>query len=316
MIFFSDYAIESIFTWDDRKINLDRFLAKSINKADKFNECNKKIFELIQTLTKRFADKVKPFSINIVRILVTYVTSSQPSAYEKECATQTIFELVANNAMHDSVELDKLIVDVMNVLNQKKTTIRLQQHIYELLGLLSKLHPEKFNKKSATDLRNKMLSTIQSLFTDDKIPPSLSIISGAVEGLRNHLINFTPSIEDDPEFSERLYECMVQLSDPEKAQNSSSNNKVAFRNMLEMITEHGSLHQIPSLLFRDYRLWHTYLTKWINQKSYDDKKAGINAMQTFHQQIAKLLEQRRIEEDKRILEFFLKYFQDTLESVS
>lgn len=307
------YGIELLFKWtDDVKTNVLRFLMKSlhINKTEKFSECNKRIFELIQTLTKLYSAKVKPYSKDIVSICVVYLQSAQSTASDKEGAAQTIFELVSRDALVDEIDVEKLIVDLMTVFRQKSPPNKTQQSVYELLGILSKTHPAKFTGRASSDLREKMLSTIQSLFKDDKASPSLILISGAAEGLKNHLVNFTPEAEDDPQFSFRLYECMVNLTDFE----ATSTNRVPFRKMLEIVRDYAHLHDIPAFMFRDFKRWQDVLVKWISSKSYDDKNAGVHAMQTFHQQIGSVLEQRSNDDDKKILQFFMKYFRNTLES--
>ena len=301
--------------WDDQKISILRFLAGSLphSKTEKFNECNKKIFELIQTLVKLYPERIREYSKDIVSACTIYLQSSQVTAFEKECAAQTIKDLVFKEALSDEVDMSKLIADTMAILDQKNPPMRLQQHIYELLGMLSKKHPNHFERNKAVTLRNKMINTIQTLFKADKLI-SLTLISGAVDGLKSHLINFLPTPEEDPEFSEKLYECMVQLSNPDKLPSNASSNRVAFRNMLMTVHQYGSYHEIPRLLFRDYKMWHKVLLTWISSKLYDDKNAGIQATQTFHAQIANVLEQRRNDDDKRILLFFMKYFEDTLKS--
>lgn len=315
MFFSTDFALELLLRWDDQKISILRFLASSLplSKSDKFSDCNKKIFELIQTLTNLYPDRIKLYSKDIISACVIYLQSYQISAFEKECATQTIQDLIFKEALSEEVEMRKLIIDVMSILDQKNPPMRLQQHIYELLGMLSKKYPDTYDKDRAMELRNKMLNTIQTLFKDDKLT-SLTVISGAVDGLKNHLVNFIPTADEDPQFSEKLYECMVQLSNPEKLPSNASTNRVAFRNMLMMVHEYGGFHNIPELLFRDYKMWHKILTVWISSDSYSDKNAGIQAMQSFHKQIARVLEQRRHDDDKRILLFFMKYFEDTLKS--
>lgn len=284
--------------WNDTKINILRFLAKSlhIGKSEKFSECNKKVFELIQTLTKLHHNEIRIYSKDIISACVIYLQSSLPSAFEKECAAQTLHDLILKDALSEDVDLEKLIADVMSVFSQKNPPMRLQQHLYELLRMLSMSHPSKFRTDKAAELRNKMLSTIQSLYKDDKA-----------------IVNFTPTLDDDPEFSFKLYECMQQLSDLDKLPNVG-NNRVALRNMLHMLHTYGHLDNIPNFLFRDYKSWHVVLQKWISSKSYDDKNAGVQATQTFHHQVARVLEERRNDDDKRILIFFMKHFQDTLES--
>lgn len=267
---------------------------------------------MIQSLAKAHRGKLKPYVKDVISISITYMQSPECNAYEKECAVLTIHELIFHDALSEDVDLEKIIVDIMSIFYQKAPPKRLQQRIFELLGMMSKTYPKKFINNTAVDLRNKMMNTIQSLFKDDKADISLMLVSGAVDGLKNHLVNFTPTIEEDPDFSRKLYECMVQLSDPDRHATSGV-NRVAFRHMLEILTQFGSLHDIPSLLFNDYKTWQSVLLKWVNQNSYQDKIVGVHAMQAFHQQIANVLEQRRNDDDKRVLLFFMKYFQDTLE---
>ncbi|CRK91834.1 CLUMA_CG005456, isoform A [Clunio marinus] len=308
------YAVELLLEWNEQKIDVLRFLAKSLHilKSEKFNECNKKVFELIQTLTKKHPDKIKIYSKNIVDICTIYIQNVSTSAIEKESAVQTIHEVLSNNAFGDDVDLSKVITDVASIFKQKNPPMRFQQHSYQLLGLLSKNHPEKFLDSQAIELRNQMIATVQSLFKDDKASISMVVISGAVEGLKSHLIHFTPTIDEDPQFSEKLYECMFQLSDPDRLPNPTT--RVAFRNNLQLIENYGGLHEIPTFFFRDYKSWHKTLKKWTNAKLYEDKSVGIFATNAFHQFIATTIENRNSIEDKQILLFFMKYFQETLES--
>lgn len=157
------------------------------------------------------------------------------------------------------------------------------------------------------------MSTIQNLFKDNKATSSLQLVGGAVEGLKNHLINFTPKeYENDEEFRAKLYECMIQLSDPNKHQSlNTSHNRVAFRNMLEIVHTYG--HLVSSELFKDYMRWHKVLLQWLSSKAYEDKNAGVHAVCTFHVEIAANMERRKDAADKPILLFFMNFFQKTLE---
>lgn len=185
-------------------------------KQEKFPELNKKIFELITKLIQLYPAKIVAFAKDIVDFGTINLKSTKSSAAEKESAAQMIHALIEHNAFDAVIDISQLIVDVFRVLDQKNPPIRLQQDVYELLGLLSQNHNEKFPLPIANQLRNKMLNTIQSLFKDDKASPSLTLISGAVEGLKSHLINFTPTPLEDPSFGETLYECMFNLTDPLK----------------------------------------------------------------------------------------------------
>lgn len=190
----------------------------------------------------------------------------------------------------------------------------MEANTFELLGFISEKYPEKFVNNIGDKLRFKMLTTIQALFTDDKADISMSRISGAINGLKSLLINFLPFEEEDPLFPTNLYECMFQLSNPDKCTTTSDQSRVPFRNMLHLIHQHG--HIVSDYFFKDYHEWHTTLKKWISQKAYDDKNAGIMAMQTFHASIAKVLEDRKNPEDRKVLLFFMRYFKETLEAAT
>lgn len=158
-----------------------------------------------------------------------------------------------------------------------------------------------------------MVVQIQSLFKDDKANVSLQLIGGAVQGLKDHLVNFTPTKDEDQFFEINLYECMAQLSDPDVNSNvNTDHNRIAFRNMLALISAYG--HLVTEKLFEDYKRWHLVLNKWINSKSYDDKKVGVEAMQTFHIEVAKTLVKRSDTNDKEVLRMFMEYFSRILHS--
>lgn len=76
-----------------------------------------------------------------------------------------------------------------------------------------------FDASKAFELRNRMINTIMH----DKASISILLISGAVDRLRNHLVNFIPTPDDQPEFSRNLHECISRLSDPD-----NNTNQVAY----------------------------------------------------------------------------------------
>lgn len=84
--------------------------------------------------------------------------------------------------------------------------------------------------------------------------------------------------------------------------------------MLEIISEFSHILNIPEFLFQDFVRWQNILVLWMKSSSYEDKIAGVHAIQRFHQMIAVILEQRNSEDDKNVLLHFMKYFRSTLES--
>lgn len=182
---------------------------------------------------------------------------------------------------------------------------------FELLGVLSKTHKDSFQPHVAAKLRNLMVTNIQNLFKDDKAGTSLQLVGDVVSSLKNLLENFTPTETEDPEFLNKLYECMENLSDVGQATHlNTDNNRVAFRNMLVIIHLYG--HLVSERFFENYKRWQEVLTKWIKSKSYDDRMRGVNAAQTFYIVIGRELVNRSNPADNRILMRFIEKFKEII----
>lgn len=156
-----------------------------------------------------------------------------------------------------------------------------------------------------------MVTHIQNLYKDDKAGVSLQLVGGVVDSLKNLLENFTPTSDEDPEFLDKLYECMVKLSDVEENPHlNTEHNRIAFRNMLAIVHLYG--HLVGEKFFQDWKRWQRVLTKWIKSNSYDDRIKGVNAAQTFYIEIRKEMVTRANPEDKKILMKFMEIFKETL----
>lgn len=180
---------------------------------------------------------------------------------------------------------------------------------FELLGIISKNYKESFQPPVAVKLRDLIVSNIQNLYKDDKAGISLQLIGGAVESLKNHLENFTPT--EDSDFLDKLYECMERLSDVDSNPHlNTEHNRIAFRNMLEIVHLYG--HLVGDKFFETHKRWQRVLTKWISSKSYEDRMKGVLAAQTFYVEVGKSLVKRANPADKAILIGFIDFFKNTL----
>ncbi|CAO1438484.1 unnamed protein product [Diamesa serratosioi] len=304
-----NYDIELIFKWESNKINIIRFLIKSLGSKS-LSSCNNELFSLMMKLIKSYPAKIITYSENIVQVCQKYFITSSTSAREKYMSVLTITELILNKALSGDVKINVLIISLMSVFQQKDVKIQFWQATFELLGLISKTSPHAFNINDAFEFRKICLLQIQNLFKDDKAVASLALIAGAVNGLNDHLIAFAPATSEE-ELCEEIYECMKFLSNSSKI-TSETSHRVAFRNMLYLVAQHGGL--VGEKMCRDYLEWHNYLTAWISSSNYEDKKAGIFSMQTFHLEVSKVIEERASEDDKKILLFFMQYFETTLKA--
>jgi DNA-dependent protein kinase catalytic subunit len=299
---------------NDKKIDLPKLIITAITLKN-LQEAAVRTLELIQKVTVFHPLFVKPFSKNVIDVCLQTIKCHEPSARFKEMAVKTLDEILSRDALPDddkNAKISAVIKVLLSVFDQDVKS-RLFNNTFELLGKISKMFPDQFTPESAKKLLDKMLTVIQNLFKDDKASVSLILISGAVEGLRNHLENFTPKDNEDAHFKKRLYECMLLLSDPFKHSNiNSDSNRVAFRNMLSVVTHYS--HLVNELIYEDHSKWHAIMLQWIASKNYDDKNAGVHCMQAIHVEIGKCLEKENNPADKAILLFYMNYFQKTLES--
>lgn len=259
-----------------------------------------------------YPDQVKIYSPSIIFVASSLFIKTDKFAFDKESAAHVIAELLKQNALSADVKLDEVIQVSMNVLQQQNAPKRLQQQLFLIIGTISKNNPDKFTPERAAKFRELALKRILATFTDDKATVSFTMLSGAIEGLNMHLQNFTPSPEEDPKFAEKLYESMRWLTDPKKAE--EQDRREAFRKMLDLITKHSSIDGLTELMFQDYKKWQSVFLQWISSANYDDQCAGVQAIQTFHERLAGAMESHNDPADASVLDFFLNYFERTLQS--
>lgn len=299
--------------YKDEKISLPNFLVNATASCKGyFTNSVKRLFKLVQSMVKVYPDQVKDYSQCLVDIALIFIKTEKPAS-EKEAAAHLISELLQMNAMSSEVDIGNIITETLSVLNKRDTLnlSRLPQQLFLILGMISKTHQNAFNSAKANEFRDLLMNRILSLFKDDKATIHLTMISGAIEGLTIHLQNFAPTEEEDQTFGKNLYESMLWLTDPKKAE-EFPHNRDAFRKMLELITKHSNIHGIPDLMFGDYKKWQSVFLKWMSSGNYDDQNAGVQAMQTFHERIAEVLEKRKDTADVAVLQYFLDYFSKTL----
>lgn len=305
------YALQLCLHYGDGKISILKFLT-SINALGKgkFVDCAETCFDLLMMLVKSYPEHLKTtYTQNIVNISLIFIRDVKIYAKVKEAAAKTI--LVVLETVPNEVDFSKIIVGAMGVFDQKDPPQGLRKQCFLILGLISKKFPKEMNGDLGAKVRQLMLSKIQILFKSDKSKAEMLPVAGAIEGLHHHLFNFTPEHKDDPDFGGKLYECMVWLTDPKKA--NEYGRRDTFRKMLALISDFANIHNIPSLFFRDYLEWQDILTQWMDSESYEDKNAGVQAMQTFHEQIANELERRKNPDDKIVLKYFVDFFEKTLQ---
>lgn len=307
----TDHSIQLMLQYGhkEQKISLLNFLANSTENTD---QCLRTILNFIRRLTSVYPEQVKCFSEQWLVEIALLIIESNRCALDKQAAARTIAELLKMNAIVPEFNIGKIVDVAIKVLNQPKKSVTVQEQLFLITGTISKFHTDKFPPHKAVEFRNLAVSTISSSFKDDKASFPGVMISGAIEGLNMHLLNFTPTLEEDPTFAENLYEAMEWMTNPKKAEGQSRRDP--FRKMLSLITEHSGMREIPIRMFHDYKKWQKVFLSWISSQNYDDQSAGVQAIQTFHERIAGVLEQHDDPADATVLDYFLNYYESTLQN--
>lgn len=81
---------------------------------------------------------------------------------------------------------------------------------------------------------------------------------------------------------------------------------------LHLIEKHSTI--FSDQLYRDHQYWHKTLLQWLTLPSWIDRKSAIATLYSFHQELARQLENRQSESDVNILKFYINFFKATLQS--
>ncbi|XP_055545143.1 DNA-dependent protein kinase catalytic subunit-like isoform X2 [Wyeomyia smithii] len=316
----AEYSLDTIFNSTNGVIF---FLQRSIKSSSRFQKANEEIFDLFRKLVQKQNRLVRKSVPEIVRECVRFMQSSSVSAREHELATAVLQDLLLYKCLDEShYDMGQLLVDVLAIFDQRKLTNRFQQSLLELIGLLTKEHPEAVSEEQQRRILDIIMAVAEGQLLEASYP-SLVSLAGALHGLNNFLINFAPEENDgDSGWYRRIYVLVKKLSDWDQA----VRERQAFRNALRLVENHGSLFSY--YLYNDYHYWQTILTtKWIHS-TVEDRKVAIYALHSFHREISRELlrrEDHNVSDESGsttsandrearvgVLNYFMKYFKSVL----
>ncbi|XP_061121318.1 DNA-dependent protein kinase catalytic subunit isoform X2 [Syngnathus typhle] len=179
--------------------------------------------------------------------------------------------------------------------------------IYGLLGIIAEVHPsdmvnyyDKLYKAYRGELKEQMTSATKE--------PKLIVVAGCLRGITALMVNFTKTMEEDPETSKEIFQYSLKAISP---QMEMSRYAVTFAG-LRLFARHAS--QFSSCLISHYREVFDAMSKLCGHINTEMKKTSYYALEAFLKQVS-ILVAENIEEHKSKLKFFMQKFCNIIKTM-
>ncbi|CAN9506484.1 unnamed protein product [Ophioblennius macclurei] len=172
--------------------------------------------------------------------------------------------------------------------------------IYELLGVLAEVHPSEMVNNS-DKLYKACLGELKEQMTSSTKEPKLLVVAGCLRGITALMVNFSKTMEEDPETSKEIFQYAMKSISPQK---EMTRYAVTFAG-LRLFAKHAS--QFSSCLMDHYRSLFDTMCKLCGHINAEMKKTSYYALEAFLKQVAELVADN-IEEHKSKLKFFMQKF--------
>ncbi|KAL5274705.1 PRKDC family protein [Megaselia abdita] len=302
----ADVLICNIF---DEQLGTIPFLSSTILERKLFQEANVLVFTIWIQLLKHYgnsSDKFEKHVNAIVHICINYIRQGDNiSAKERERAVQVLQEVIQHKLFDENLNID-ITAEILKMFNIKKRHTTLTLQAFRLFGLIAKYYKHLI-AEYANNIRNIFLKTIEDTALNNETVQS-GAVSGALEGL-NHLISSFPFLEADFDWHNRIYICVRKLSD----YNSNMSHKATCRASLEFFVTHSFL--FVDNIYSDFEFWIKILYKWKMSPVMEDKKKGIQSINSLHISISAALKGKDLDDKAQaILKCLILQFTEVLEN--
>ncbi|GAA6219422.1 DNA-dependent protein kinase catalytic subunit [Lates japonicus] len=282
------------------------FLRKSL-PSEEFRDTRVKILCFLET----FLDKISPRVKGWEKTYAIDIRDTCMVVYTKEkvakCRTAVLELLikVLQTTKSSSVAADLKICQIFDrfyseLCQKSKLSDSVLGKIYELLGVLAEVHPSEMVNNS-DKLYKAYLGELKEQMTSSTKEPRLFVVAGCLRGITALMVNFTKTMEEDPETSKEIFQYAQKSITP---QMEMSRYAVTFAG-LRLIARHAS--QFSSCLMENYRSLFEVMSKLCGHINSEMKKTSYYALEAFLKQVAMLVAEN-IEEHKSKLKFFMQKF--------
>uniref|UniRef100_A0A3Q1J9C8 DNA-dependent protein kinase catalytic subunit n=1 Tax=Anabas testudineus TaxID=64144 RepID=A0A3Q1J9C8_ANATE len=264
------------------------FLRKSV-PSEELLDTRVKILCFLET----FLDKVSP------RI------KGWENTYAIDIRVRIVLFVVLQTTKASSVAADFKINEIFNryyseLCQKSRLPDSVLGKIYELLGVLAEVHPSEMVSNS-DKLYKAYLGELKEQMTSSTKEPKLFVVAGCLRGITALMVNFTKTMEEDPETSKEIFQYALKSISP---QMEMSRYAVTFAG-LRLFARHAS--QFSSCLMDHYKTLFEVMSKLCGHINAQMKKTSYYALEAFLKQVAMLVADN-IEEHKSKLKFFMQKF--------
>ncbi|XP_026875191.2 DNA-dependent protein kinase catalytic subunit [Electrophorus electricus] len=268
-----------------KETGLLNFLRKSLPNEE-LRDVRVDILNLLTTFLQRMSVSVKGWEKNYANDLkdTCLVVYTKDKAAKCRGPTLELLIKVLYLVKDTSVTQDFKIGDMFNKfygeLGQKnKIPDTVLGNIYELLGVLGEVHPsamvsnsDKLYKAYLGELKGQMTSTTKE--------PKLQVVAGCLRGITALMVNFTKSMEEDPDTSEEIFDYALKAICP---QTEMKRYAVPFAG-LRLFAKHAS--QFSSCLMDHCRTLFEVMSKLCGHINVEMRKTSYKALEAFLKQVS------------------------------
>ncbi|KAJ0023075.1 hypothetical protein NQD34_015209 [Periophthalmus magnuspinnatus] len=289
------------------------FLKKSLG-SDELRDARVDILIFLD----KFLDKVSPRLLGWETTYATDIRDSCLVVYTKDkvakCRAPVLDLLikVLQTTRASTVTADFRITDIFNkfyseLCQKNKLPDSVLGKIYELLGVLTEVHPNEMVNNS-DKLYKAYLGELKEQMTSSTREPKLFVVAGCLRGLTALMVNFTKTMDEDPTTCREIFQFALKAISPQPLPLQCFIVFFCFGFFvagLRLFGRHAP--QFSSCLMEHYKNIFEVMSKLCGHINGEMKKRSYYALEAFLKEVAVLVADD-IEEHKGKLKFFMKKF--------
>ncbi|XP_041364232.1 DNA-dependent protein kinase catalytic subunit-like [Gigantopelta aegis] len=303
----TDYCCSVLF---DKKYGVVSFLQSVVTK-DEFQNSKAALLDLLSGFLQKANKKIVSYLVDIKEVSVSLFIRDRYAKVKNAAIPVLIkvLELSVGSHMGEELKIDALINKFFMELTKSVSKLQasVKGNIMNLLGVLSEVYPEKMLVYSDR-LVSLYASALKAEMSSKTREPQLPIIAGCLEGLTCYLVNFTQSAEEGSKYAYEIFRFARMAIDPGITYTRYAVPAAGLR----LFSRHAD--QFSEYLVDDYQGMYEKLQNWSHHHNRDLMHLGVSALESFLQQVAKMLVSRANEGQKEgaVFKFFVKQFREIM----
>ncbi|CAF1189299.1 unnamed protein product, partial [Adineta ricciae] len=325
--------------------NILTYLRRATSKVE-LKKTKIEILQFLKFFIETAGTKILSYALELKSVLLTIFAVDNASDVRASIfpVLSQLMEMSAGSTDMAS-EVEKMATTFLDQigLQSSKTTATIRGLCLAFLGLLCKFYPEHMRKYADPLLLGQYLKYLHEQLVKDAVKFEMLIAAGAIEGLINYLVKFTPSStpvhplppppavrnkskEEEKRWNEERIRCESDLkriyiygTRAIQTQDQTNLNRYALvKAGLELFAQHSTL--FTEYLYEDYPEILRCIRAWNAHDNYDVKKIAQRAYDAFLLGVANALKETNVktpEERRRavqVFQYFIKEFRDKIDT--